>query len=185
MVPTCGWVGANSVVVFLTTTTLGWVVPTHPPTHSSVGGWVIFAVLSGVSGGFPPPTHSSVGGWVGGACGWVLSTCGWVGGSLFARTAFSSWESVSSCLGLSKPRMAKGENRRVRRSKTASSSWRCMDFSFGCLGIGCFNYRITDAVVSWSSNSSSREAERCSCNLPRTSRPNSMKSRAPLLWRSC
>src|SRR6266705_2528935 len=40
-----------------------------------------------------------------------------------------------SCSLEDKPRIAKGEKRRVWRSKTASSSWRCDDFSFGCLGI--------------------------------------------------
>src|SRR5262249_33859154 len=122
-----GWVGGwvvlgSSVVVFLTTTTLGWVVPTHPPTHSPVGGWVNSPEKSRLSADFCSPTHSPVGGWVVPTCGWVVPTCGWVGGSPLFGATLSTCASTSSFSGRFKPRTAKGENRRVRRSKTASSS---------------------------------------------------------------
>src|SRR5215510_2350966 len=90
-----GWVGGwvvlrSSVVVFLTTTTLGWVVPTHPLTHSPVGEWVVFSGISEASADFCLPTHSPVGGWVVPTCGWVVPTCGWVGGSPLSGVTFSA-----------------------------------------------------------------------------------------------
>src|SRR2546428_5740875 len=65
------------------------------------------------------------------------TTLGWISspGREVPPSSIVDSGSSLSCSLEDKPRIAKGEKRRVWRSKTAPNSLRCDDFFFGCFGL--------------------------------------------------